>query len=93
MRIELCRNRIKMSFGHAKMAFPCNSDISLQCTAPLTIARDGNDVIDSFVGEFEFAQSQVSGGKVSQDVWVFGIERSGFFQISSGLSFICLDAA
>src|SRR5262245_47282234 len=75
-----------MFFGHAKVAFPCNSHISLQSTAHYRLRRDGNDAVSSLVGSLEFTQTQISEGKVNQDVWVLWIERSGLFKISSGVS-------
>src|SRR5262245_7724954 len=73
-----------MFFGHAKVAFPCNSHISLQSTAHYRLRRDSNNAISSLVGSLELAQTQVREGKVNQDVWVFWIEHRSFFQISSG---------
>src|SRR5262245_37390976 len=79
-----------MFFGHTKVAFPCNSHISLQSTAHHRLRRDGNDAVSSLVGSLEAAQSHVREAEVNQDVRVFWIERSGPFDISSGFSPLAL---
>src|SRR5262249_18331478 len=79
-----------MFFGHAKVAFPCDSHISLQSRAHYRLRRDGNDAVSSLVGSLEVARSHVSEAKVNQNVRVFWIERSGLFKISSGFSPLAL---